>query len=263
MFQRHIKVISKSYQSRVLTDGRCQLTQHLLSSVVHLVSLAVFGEDGVFEDGLGFADDYIYLVAFVAGGEMGQEQLPDFGLEGNLRGLMSGEVAFLGSKLAKRVVEGAFEAQHIDSVNNIGETIEKACVATVGIAVGFATRECHLGIGDDGAVGHGEVGSLLDVAAVEVGEAVFVAGIFLEVEFGFGFFEEKAVGGHRVLQREGCHLAFVVLEYRLKFVGFNRVDAQLVLKARAGYGKDRVEHRLKAFGRIDVERLGAPAEVHG
>ena len=66
--QSHIKVISKSCFDRWTLSAGYNI---FLSSVVHLVSLAVFGEDGVFEYGLGFADDNLYLIAFVAGGEVG------------------------------------------------------------------------------------------------------------------------------------------------------------------------------------------------
>ena len=78
----------------------------------------VGGDEGVGEDGGGFGEEQFGL--FVAGADMGEEELLGVGLEGEGGGLRGGAVELFGSDRGEGVVEGAFEAEEVDAFD-VGE----------------------------------------------------------------------------------------------------------------------------------------------
>ena len=134
----------------------------------------VGGDEGVGEDDGGFGKEGFGL--FVAGADVGEEELLGVGLEGEGGGLRGGAVELLGGDGGKGIVEGTFEAEEVH-VMDIGEDgLGVGGVGAVGIAAGrlLATGLFfdEVAVGGDG-VQEGE----------GVDEAVFV---FEEQERAFG-----------------------------------------------------------------------------
>lgn len=74
-----------------LGDGGCGEVvgrRELGRGVVHFVALAVGGYEGVGEDGLGLGQQFFGL--FETGADVGEEELPGLGLEGQGGGLHGG-----------------------------------------------------------------------------------------------------------------------------------------------------------------------------
>ena len=185
---------------------------------MYLDLCAVGGDEGVGEDGGGFGKEGFGL--FVAGTDVGEEELLGAGLEGQGGGLRGGAVEFFGGDGGEGVVEGAFETEEVD-VLDIGEDA--------------------LGVGGVGAVG---------VTTCGVGTTGFL-------------FDEVAVGGYGVNQREGEDAAEVVFEKGEGTFGVGELvvaDVEVDMASRDRH--DGLHGMGDAGGGIDVEGLFTSAEVH-
>lgn len=99
-----------------------------------LMLCAVGGDESVGEDGGGFGKKHFGL--FVAGADMGEEELLGVGLEGEGGGLRGGAMQFFGGERGKVVVEGAFEAKKVNPFDIREDGLGVGSVGAVGVATG-------------------------------------------------------------------------------------------------------------------------------
>lgn len=160
-------------------------------SVAYLVDSSVDGDEGVGEDGGGFGKEEFGF--FVAGADVGEEELLGVGLEGEGGGLRGGAVELLGGDGGKGIVEGAFEAEEVHAFDIGEDGLGVGGVGAVGIAAGrFLATGLFF---DEVAVGGDRVdeGEGVDAAVFvfEEQERALGVGEFVVTDFEF----EVAVGG--------------------------------------------------------------------
>ena len=132
--------------------------------------MAVGGEDGGWEKGGGLVGEEFGF--FVAGADMGEQQLFGFREGGQAGGLAGGEVLALAGQLGEVVGEGALEAEERRVAHEGHQVFAVGGVAGVGVDACGISATRHLG--DAEAVGgHGmEDGEGVDGAALALKDAM-------------------------------------------------------------------------------------------
>ena len=117
-------------------------------------------------------------------------------------------------------------------------------------------------VGDDCAVGEGEIGALFDTQTIVVGHIIEVAHIGFEVEQRRILFEDETVSRHRVAQGESCDFKPIVRMNHGWLVSVNIDDGKRIVDMRCGYFKKQVDGFACSGRCIDGEGILASAEVH-
>ena len=110
--------------------------------MLYAVTLTVGGWYCVGEYGRGFCKEFVNF--FVAGAEVGEQQLFDFGAAGNSGGLGRGAVLFLYGYAFKVVGKGAFQTEQVHAVHEVGQLVEGASVAAIGVTAWRTAAVWHL-----------------------------------------------------------------------------------------------------------------------
>ena len=193
---------------------------------------------GIGEYGAGFGK--VSALVVVALGVVAYDELLRSGFEGYAGGFGSGRVAALRCFVGLVVGVGSFVVYGVDAAHGFGYARIVGRVGAVGIAA------CRLGgggqpfVGHDGAVGHHEVGALLDGEHLRHGHAVEVDHLAVDVaQLGF-FAEYEAGAGHAVVEGEGLDGERLVLVY-YALLGLYDVEAEVV----GAFAAEEVEDALK------------------
>ena len=123
--------------------GSPQAGECVIRRLFYLDDLSVGGEEGVGEEGCGLVGEEFGF--FVAGTDMGEQQLFGFREGGQAGGLAGGEVLALAGQLGEVVGEGALEAEERRVAHEGHQVFAVGGVAGVGVDTCGVAATRHLG----------------------------------------------------------------------------------------------------------------------
>lgn len=222
----------------------------------------VGGGNGVWENGLRFLNKRRYVLETC--GEMREKELRHLGLFCQSCSLYSGAVTFAESQLLVFGIESGVETQQIHTFYNRYEVFVVRGVAAVGVFARGLGLLGKIGVGDYGALGQYKVVALLYPCYVVGGEVVFLANVAFERKRCFLLLlDEKTVCLDGMVDGKRAYAALGVGEYRLGDIGCDGVYVELEIEFGVAHTENGFENIVETFGRVNIQRLCASAQVHG